>query len=273
MGANEFKKFIHHLVLIILVILFIFPVYYSFVISTINYKEVFNEVPKLLPGNQLFNNYYKSWFDVNMGKMLITSILFSTATIVGKIILAILTSFAISHFDFKGKNLVFFLTLITLMIPVPVRIISTYQLIASFGWINTYKGLIIPLIASATGTFMLRQTFKSVPRELAEATMIDGGGPLTYLWRVLLPVSKTTISALFVILFIWSWNQYLWPLIVVSNANLRVIQLGIESAIPKGELPRWNLIMPIVIIAMLPPLIVILSLQKSLVNGLIETEK
>ena len=211
----------------------------------------------------------------HLGRLLLNSLIFALTTTFGKIILSILTSFAIVYFDFKFKNFIFFITLLTLMMPVPVRIMSTYEVVNSFGWINTYQGLIFPMIASATGTFLLRQIFMSVPAELAEATIVDGGGPMTFLFKVLMPIAKTNIAALFVILFIWAWNQYLWPLIITTNPNMNVVQLGIEAVIPKGgtALPKWNQIMPVVIFTMLPPLAVILYLQKSFVQGLIEPEK
>lgn len=275
MHKTKLQSLLNHLLLIVLVIIVIFPVYYAFVISSISFKEVFSMPPKLLPGANLMANYGHAWNSVNLGRLLINSLIFALFTTFGKIFLSILTSFAIVYFDFRFKNFVFFITLLTLMMPVPVRIMSTYEVVSSFGWINSYQGLIFPMIASATGTFLLRQIFMSVPKELAEATIVDGGGPLTFLFKVLIPIAKTNIAALFVILFIWAWNQYLWPLIITTNPNMNVVQLGIEAVIPKGgtALPKWNQIMPVVIFTMIPPLGVILYLQRSFVQGLIEPEK
>jgi len=275
MHKQKYHRILNHIILIILVLIVIFPVYYTFVISSISFQDVFSMPPSILPGTNIMENYSHAWNTVHLGRLLLNSLIFALTTTFGKIILSILTSFAIVYFDFKFKNFIFFITLLTLMMPVPVRIMSTYEVVNSFGWINTYQGLIFPMIASATGTFLLRQIFMSVPTELAEATIVDGGGPIVFLFKVLMPIAKTNIAALFVILFIWAWNQYLWPLIITTNPNMNVVQLGIEAVIPKGgtALPKWNQIMPVVIFTMLPPLAVILYLQKSFVQGLIEPEK
>jgi sn-glycerol 3-phosphate transport system permease protein len=261
--------------LIFVVVVVIFPVYYSFTISSLEFKRIFSLPPRVLPDRHVLENYAFAWKNLDIGRLLFNSIFFALLTTSGKICLSVLTAFSIVYFNFKGKNFVFAITLLTLMMPVPVRIISTYQVVSTLQWLNSFQGLIVPLIASATGTFLLRQTFRNIPRELAEATIVDGGGPIRFLLRVLVPLAKTNIAALFVILFIWSWNQYLWPLLITTSREMRVIQLGIESVIPKGgtALPKWNQIMPVVIFAMVPPLIVILALQRSFVKGLLEPEK
>ncbi len=274
-GRDNLLKLLNHLILIAIILLLAFPVYYTFVVSTLEMGEVFRLPPRIIPGTQLIENYSQAWQNANLGRLLFNSTIFSLLVAGGKIGISILTAFALVYFDFKGKSLVFFLTLVTLMMPVPIRVVSTYDIISSFGWLNSFRGLVIPMMYSATGTFLFRQTFKQIPRELVEATIVDGGGPLRFLWSVLLPLSKTNLAALFVILFIWSWNRYLWPLVISTDPNMHVIQLGIEAVIPAGgdALPRWNQIMPVVIFAMLPPMAVILGLQKQFVKGLIEPEK
>ena len=268
-------RLVNHLVLITIVVMLAFPVYYAFVVSTLEFQEVFRLPPRLLPGAELLENYAQAWQRANLGRLLFNSTVFSLLVALGKIGISVLTAFALVYFDFRGKSLVFFLTLVTLMMPVPIRVVSTYEVISSFGWLNSFRGLVIPMMYSATGTFLFRQTFRQIPRELVEATIVDGGGPLRFLWSVLIPLSKTNLAALFVILFIWSWNRYLWPLVITTEPGMHVIQLGIEAVIPAGgdALPRWNHIMPVVIWAMLPPMAVILGLQKQFVKGLIEPEK
>ena len=274
-NKDNLFKLLNHVILIAIILLLAFPVYYTFVVSTLESGEVFRLPPRIIPGTQIIENYSHAWQNANLGRLLFNSTVFSLLVAGGKIGISILTAFALVYFDFKGKNLVFFLTLVTLMMPVPIRVVSTYDIISSFGWLNSFRGLVIPMMYSATGTFLFRQTFKQIPRELVEATIVDGGGPLRFLWSVLLPLSKTNLAALFVILFIWSWNRYLWPLVISTDPNMHVIQLGIEAVIPAGgdALPRWNRIMPVVIFAMLPPMAVILGLQKQFVKGLIEPEK
>ncbi len=263
-----------HILLILLLIIVIFPVYYAFVVSSSTRVEVFSRPPTLLPGGNLLFNFYRTWTQTNLPRAMYNSTIFSLTVSLGKLAISLLTAYAIVFFKFKLAAPVFFLTLFTLMMPIPVRLMSTYEVVSSIGWIDTYQGLIIPMIASATGTFLFRQIFKTIPNELAEATVIDGGGPFAFLFHVLIPLVKTNAAALFVILFIWSWNQYLWPLLITTSGEMQVVQLGIEGLIPGGgQLPDWTLIMPYVIAAMLPPLAVILGLQRYFVKGLIEPNK
>ncbi len=263
-----------HILLILLLIVIIFPVYYSFIVSSSERVEVYERPPTFTPGDQLATNFYRVWHGTDLPRALFNSTVFSLSVTFGKLIISLMTAYAIVFFDFKLAAPVFFLTLFTLMMPVPVRLMSTYEVVSSLGMIDTYQGLILPMIASATGTFLFRQIFKTIPNELAEATVIDGGGPLQFLFHVLLPLVKTNAAALFVILFIWTWNQYLWPLLITTSSEMRVVQLGIEGLIPGGgQLPDWTLIMPYVVSAMVPPLVVILGLQRYFVKGLIEPNK
>lgn len=268
------SKLIIYLIIIAILFISLFPVYYAFVVSSSTLAEVYRRPPTFTPGGSLLENFNRVWYQTNLPRALFNSTVFSLSVTSGKILISLLTSFAIVYFDFRGKNFIFFLALFTLMMPIPVRIMSTYQVVSSFGWVDSYQGLIIPMLASATGTFMFRQVFRTIPRELIEATLIDGGGPFTFLYHVLLPLVKTNIAALFVILFIWSWNQYLWPLLITTSSDMQVVQLGIEGLIPPGaELPDWTLIMPYVLGALVPPTIVIMALQRQFVQGYIEPEK
>jgi len=168
----------------------------------------------------------------------------------------------------------FWMIFVTLMLPVPVRIISTYQVVTTLGWVDTYAGLTIPLIASATATFLFRQFYLTIPDELVDAAKIDGSGPLRFLWSILLPNSGANIAALFVVMFIYGWNQYLWPLMVTNSEKMKVVVVGIASLIPTGtQLPEWNLVMAGAIMALLPPVLILLLMQRWFVHGLIESEK
>jgi sn-glycerol 3-phosphate transport system permease protein len=209
-----------------------------------------------------------------MGRLLVNSAIVAVAVSVGKIIISILSAFAIVYFNFRGKQIAFWMIFVTLMLPVPVRIISTYQVVTTLGWVDTYAGLTIPLIASATATFLFRQFYMTIPDELVDAAKIDGSGPLRFLWSILLPNSGANIAALFVVMFIYGWNQYLWPLMVTNSESMKVVVVGIASTIPTGtQLPEWNLVMATAIMAILPPVLIVLLMQRWFVHGLIESEK
>jgi sn-glycerol 3-phosphate transport system permease protein len=209
-----------------------------------------------------------------MGQLLINSGIVAFTVSLGKILISILSAFAIVYFNFRGKQIAFWLIFITLMLPVPVRIISTYQVVASMGWVDTYAGLTIPLIASATATFLFRQFYLTIPDELVDAAKIDGSGPLRFLWSILLPNSGANIAALFVVMFIYGWNQYLWPLMVTSSEKMKVVVVGIVSTVPTGtQPPEWNLVMAAAMMALLPPVLVVILMQRWFVHGLIESEE
>ena len=271
---RDWTKVTVHILLIFSVCLIGFPLYYSFVISTQNIDEVIQKPQKLLPSTHLVENYAKVWKRTNMGRLLINSAIVAVTVSLGKILISILSAFAIVYFNFRGKQIAFWMIFVTLMLPVPVRIISTYQVVATLGWVDTYAGLTIPLIASATATFLFRQFYLTIPDELVDAAKIDGSGPLRFLWSILLPNSGANIAALFVVMFIYGWNQYLWPLMVTNSEKMKVVVVGIASTIPTGtQLPEWNLVMATAIMAILPPVIIILLMQRWFVHGLIESEK
>jgi sn-glycerol 3-phosphate transport system permease protein len=220
------------------------------------------------------HNYVDAWVRVGMGRLLLNSAIVALAVASGKIVISLLSAFAIAYFDFRGKQVVFWMIFVTLMLPIPVRIVSTYQVISVLGWVDTYWGLTVPLMASATGTFLFRQFFLTIPDSLAEAAQLDGAGPMRFLWSILLPLSKANIAALFVILFVYGWNEYLWPLMVTNSPDMRTAVIGIDSLVPRtSQLPEWNVTMAAAVMTLLPPVAVIVILQRWFVRGLIETEK
>ena len=273
--SNGFlKKFGIHLLLVAIVLVIGFPLIYAFAISTQSLKEVMAR-PTLRISSFLLENHRDAWVRSNMGRLLLNSTLVALSATVGKIVLSILSAFAIVFFDFKLKAVAFWTIFITLMLPVPVRIISTYQVISDLGWLDSYRGLIIPLLASATGTFSFRQFYQSIPNELVEAAQIDGAGPLRFLFHVLIPNSWANIAALFVVLFIAGWNQYLWPLMITHTREMQVVVVGLRRLIPGGGelLPEWNIVMAAAIFALILPVLVIITMQKWFVEVVIDTEK
>jgi sn-glycerol 3-phosphate transport system permease protein len=272
---------VSHIVLIGGAILVAFPLYVAFVASTQTLEEVMQMPMSLLPGDQFLENYHQVLFAgtttgsrAAVWDMLINSTVMALVVPVGKITISILSSFAIVYFRFPLRNFFFWMIFVTLMLPVEVRIIPTYKVMADLGLLNTYAGLTLPLIASATATFLFRQFFMTIPDELAEAARIDGAGPMRFFWDVVLPLSKTTIAALFVIQFIYGWNQYLWPLLITSEEEMYTVVIGIKRMIVGGDAANeWNLVMATAMLAMLPPALVVVLMQKWFVKGLVETEK
>lgn len=263
-----------HSLLILSILLIGFPLYYAFVLSTQSMDEVTVTPQKLWPSTHMWENYTRIWNRLELGRLLLNSTILALAVSLGKIAISIISAFAIVYFNFRGKQIFFWMIFVTLMVPVPVRMISTYQVISQLGWVDTYLGLTIPLIASATATFLFRQFYLTVPDELVDAAKIDGSGPLRFLWSVLLPNSGANIAALFVVMFIYGWNQYLWPLMVTSSDKMKVIVVGIASTIPSGtQPPEWNLVMAVAMIALIPPVLIVLLMQRYFMHGLLETEK
>ncbi len=257
-----------HLFLIISVSLIAFPIVYAFLVSTLDVNQVYTSPPQLRFGSNLINNYREAWVSSNMGRLLLNSGFISIVTALGKIVLSICAAFAFTYFgNFKGKNILFLIILITHMLPLPIRIVPTYQLMDNLNWLDSYYALTVPFFASATGVLLFRQFYMTIPHSLLEASLIDGITPMRFLWSILLPLSKSNIVALFTIEFIWVWNQYLWPLVVTNSERVRVVQIGLKMLIPSDAQPEWNVIMAALIIGVIPPLVVYLTLQKSLVEG------
>ncbi len=268
-------RLVVHALLIVSVVVIAFPLYYAFVISTQSLQDVIRKPPVLLPSSHLIENYWQAWQQSGMAHLLENSLIMAVTVAVGKIAISMLSAFAVVYFEFRGRRLVFWTIFVTLMLPIPVRILPTYEVVGQLGWLNTYAGLTVPLMASATATFLFRQFYLTVPNELCEAAQLDGCGPLRFLWSFLLPLSWANIAALFVVLFIYGWNEYLWPLLITSTEEMRTVVIGLESLIPRSgpELPTWNVVMAGAMLALLPPVAVIVVMQRWFVRGLIESEK
>ncbi len=269
--------FFSHTLILFGIAIILFPIYLAFVASTHEQAALVTPPMPLLPGDFFWSNYSEalgSGVNVPVWKMLMNSMVMSLGITIGKIVISLLSAFAIVYFNFRLKMVFFWLIFITLMLPVEVRIVPTYQVIANFGMLNSYSGLIFPLIASATATFLFRQVFMSMPNELVEAAKVDGAGPMKFFWDILVPVSKTNIAALFVILFIYGWNQYLWPLLITTEPDMNTIVMGIKQMFPSGDdIPNWPVIMATAILAMLPPIVVIIFMQRLFIKGLVDSEK
>jgi sn-glycerol 3-phosphate transport system permease protein len=274
--------FVSHLVLVIGVAIVALPVYVTFVASTLAASEVLQSPMPMLPGSHLLENYRTVLLQgasanvttAPVGRMMFNSLVMALIIAFGKIAISLLSAFAVVYFRFRFRALAFWLIFVTLMLPVEVRILPTYKVVSDLHMLDTYAGLTVPLIASATATFLFRQFFLTIPDELAEAARIDGAGPLRFLKDVVIPLSRPNIAALFVILFIYGWNQYLWPLLVTTDESMYTAVIGIKRLIAGGEqATEWNLVMATAMLAMLPPALVVLLMQKWFVKGLVDTEK
>ncbi len=276
--------YLTHAVLVLGILVVAFPIYLTFVASTHTIKDLVQNPMPVWPGAELANNYHQTLTaglgeasgagTVGAGRMMVNSLIMALGIALGKIAISIIAAFAIVYFKFPLRMAAFWLIFITLMLPVEVRILPTYAVVADLGMLDTYWGLTIPLIASATATFMFRQVFLAVPDELAEAARIDGAGPLRFFWDILLPISRTNIAALFVILFIYGWNQYLWPLLVTTDQSMVTIVIGINRMLAVGDdQAEWQLVMATTMLAMVPPVLVVVFMQRLFVKGLVETEK
>jgi sn-glycerol 3-phosphate transport system permease protein len=271
-----------HVVLLLGVAIVAFPLYVTFVASTQTAEEILHAPMSLLPGSHLVENYVAALKGTAMGaasnapvgRMMMVSLITALVIALGKIAISLLSAFAIVYFRFPLRNVFFWAIFVTLMLPVEVRIGPTYEVVAGLGMLNTYAGLTVPLIASATATFLFRQFFLTVPDELVEAARIDGAGPMRFFKDVLVPLSATSIAALFVIQFIYGWNQYLWPLLVTTDESMYPVVIGIKRMISGGDAATdWNIVMATAMLAMVPPALVVLLMQKWFVKGLVDTEK
>jgi sn-glycerol 3-phosphate transport system permease protein len=277
---RPFLTFLSHLVMILGVAVVALPIWVTFVASTHDQARMFQAPVPLWPGAHLVENYRAILTEglgsaaPPVGRMLLNSMVMALSIAIGKIAISIIAAYAIVYFKFPLRMTFFWMIFITLMLPVEVRILPTYQVVADFGLLNSYAGLTIPLIASATATFLFRQFFLSVPEELAEAARIDGAGPLRFFRDILLPLSRTSIAALFVIQFIYGWNQYLWPLLVTTDERYYTIVMGISRMVNVLDTTAdWSRVMATTMLAMVPPVIVVVLMQRQFVRGLIETEK
>ena len=277
---NRILDVVTYLVLIAGVAVVMLPLYVAFVASTQTQEQVMAAPMSLVPGDRLLANYTEVLSagagnsQAAVGRMLLNSLVMALTVAIGKIMISLISAFALIYFRFPFRQACFWLIFVTLMLPVEVRIMPTYQVMSDLKLLDTYTGLTLPLIASATATFLFRQFFLTVPDELTEAARIDGAGPLRFFWSILLPLSRTNIAALFVILFILGWNQYLWPLLITTQESMYTVVIGIKRMISGGDAAtEWNLVMATAILAMLPPVLVVVLMQRWFVKGLVETEK
>ncbi|MGO4746688.1 sn-glycerol-3-phosphate ABC transporter permease UgpE [Serratia quinivorans] len=269
-----------HVMLIIGVLVVLFPLYVAFVAATLDDKQVFQVPMTLIPGGHLWENISNIWqggvgnLKVPFSLLLLNSVVMALAITFGKILVSVLSAYAIVYFRFPLRSLFFWLIFLTLMLPVEVRIFPTVEVISNLNLLDSYTGLTLPLMASATATFLLRQFFMTLPDELLEAARIDGAGPMRFFWDIVLPLSKTNLAALFVITFIYGWNQYLWPILITSDASMGTAVAGIKSMISTSGAPtQWNQVMAAMILTLIPPLTVVLLMQRWFVRGLVDSEK
>ena len=282
MRAAARIEWIPNLVLIVGVAIFAFPIYVALIGSTWDAASIGSGRLPLFPGRDLIDNYVNAWTSGEgarvrgypMRVMMLNSLIMALGIAFGKIVISILSAYAVVFFRFPLRMFFFWMIFITLMLPVEVRIIPTYEVVTRLGLIDNFGGLIIPLIASATATLLFRQFFMTIPDEMVEAAKIDGAGPLRFFWDTVIPLSRTNIAALFVILFIYGWNQYLWPLLITTSRSMQTVVVGIVSMIGNGDVINdWNLVMATAVLAMAPPVAVVMLMQRWFVKGLVDTEK
>ncbi len=271
-----------HAVLIIGIVIVALPIWITFVAATHDPVRMTQAPIPMLPGGHFWENFTQTLFGGGLSgtesapvwRMLLNSLMMALMISFGKIAISLLSAFAIVYFKFPFRMGFFWLIFITLMLPVEVRILPTFEVVADLGMLNSYWGLSIPLIASATATFMFRQVFLTIPDEMLESARIDGAGPLRFFWDILIPLSRTNIAALFVILFIYGWNQYLWPLLITTETDMTTIVMSIKQMLEAAEQsPQWNIIMMTALLAMIPPVFVVVAMQRLFVQGLTETDK
>ena len=297
-----------HLILACGLIIILVPIWLAFVAATHTLQAVNSAPVEFWPGDQLWVNLQQAWVQSDFGPKFVNTLIVSVGVVVGKITLACITAFALVFFNFRVRMLIFWMIFITLMLPLEVRIVPTYAVAANaltpfqaimdwtgISWLiatlsgvevalewnllNSYTGLILPLVATATGTFLYRQFFLTIPDELVEAARMDGAGPLRFLWDVLIPLSKTNIAALATIMFVYAWNQYLWPLLVVTDrSNYGMVVVQLSDLVPDqlttgGGTPTWHLAMAATLVVMLPPIAIVILMQRWFVRGLINTDK
>jgi sn-glycerol 3-phosphate transport system permease protein len=273
--------FLTHAVLLLGVLIFAFPIYVALVASTQDSGSIGRGEMSLLPGSHLVENYLAAWFSgggrttvASVRAMMLNSLVMAVVIATGKIAISILSAYAVVFFSFPLRMAFFWMIFVTLMLPVEVRIIPTYEVVSNLNLINSYAGLTIPLIASATATLLFRQFFLTIPDELVEAAKIDGAGPLRFFWDTVLPLSRTNLAALFVILFIYGWNQYLWPLLITTSRDYETMVVGVSKMIGTGDAQNeWNTIMATAVLSMLPPVGIVVLMQRWFVKGLVESEK
>jgi len=252
-----------HIIMFIAVLLVTFPLIYAIILSTQSAS-----LGTLKPGTAAMDNYRTAWQRADMGLLIRNTLIVALSVALGKIVLSILGAYALVYFRVRGGIIILALIMLTHLLPLPVRIVPTYELLTKLKWVDTFKGLTIPFFASATGILLFQQFFRTVPTDLADAARVDGAGPFRFLVSILIPVSRTNIGALFLIEFVYMWNQYLWPLIVANSDSTRQIQIGIKLLVATDSVIDWGVLMAGTVIVIIPPLVVLLALQRSLMSGL-----
>ncbi|MCP4377860.1 MAG: sn-glycerol-3-phosphate ABC transporter permease UgpE [bacterium] len=277
---RPWTTFFTHVTLVVGVAIMAFPIYITFVASTHTLEDILQSPMPIFPGSHFMENYKMALtsgvaaLGVSVGRMMFNSLIMALGITFGKISISLLAAFAIVYFNFRFRVFFFWMIFVTLMLPVEVRILPTFKVVADLGMLDTYAGLTIPLIASATATFLFRQVFMAVPDELAEAARIDGAGPMRFFIDILVPMTRTNMAAMFVILFIYGWNQYLWPLLITTDESMYTILIGINRMLAVGDdFAEWQIVMATTMLAMLPPVCVVVFMQRLFVQGLTETEK
>ncbi len=280
LNRSPWMTFLTYAILVAGVCLVGLPLWVTFVASTQTFEQVVAAPMSLIPGTQIIKNYSavlaggSQDLSAPVARMMMVSGFMALGVALGKIFISLLSAFALIYFRFPFKTFFFWMIFVTLMLPVEVRIMPTYQVMSDLKLLNTYTGLILPLVASATATFLFRQFFMTVPDELAEAAKLDGAGPLRFFWSVLLPLSRTNIAAMFVILFVYGWNQYLWPLLITTDESMYSIVIGIRRMLAAGDAAtEWHLVMATAMLAMIPPVLVVVLMQKWFVKGLVDSDK
>ena len=279
---RPYLAILSHIILVLGVAIVALPIWITFVAATHDEVRMLQAPIPMLPGGHFWENFKQTLFGSGLSgtqstpvwRMLLNSMAMALMISGGKIAISLISAFAIVYFKFPFRMGFFWMIFITLMLPVEVRILPTFEVVASLGMLNSYLGLSVPLIASATATFMFRQVFLTIPDEMLESARIDGAGPMRFFWDILIPLSRTNIAALFVILFIYGWNQYLWPLLITTDTDMTTIVMSIKQMLEAAEQsPQWNIIMMTALLAMIPPVFVVVAMQKLFVQGLTETDK
>ena len=252
-----------HLIMALAVFLVSFPLIYAFILSTQD-----SHIGTLAPGSALVENYQQAWQQANMGLLMRNTLIVALGVALGKIVLAILGAYALIYFRVRGGMAILGLIMLTHLLPLPVRVVPTYELLTELDWVNSFQGLTIPFFASATGLLLFQQFFRTVPVDLADAARVDGAGPFRFLVSMLIPISRTNIGALFLIEFVYMWNQYLWPLLVANSEQTRQIQIGIKLLVATDAVIEWGTVRAGALMAIVPPLVVLLVLQRSLMTGM-----
>ena len=255
-----------HIALSLIVFIVAFPLIFAVIKATQDSSQVVSA--NLLPGTAFWSNLKEAWDAAHLGTYMRNSFIVAITVTVGKTLLSMMAALAFVYFRFPFKTPLFGLVLFSLMLPAELKIVALFDLVNDLGWVNTYQAIIVPFLASATGTFLFRQHFMNIPRSMAEAAQIDGASPWQFLWLILIPMSMNTIGALGVIQFVYIWDQYLWPLVIIRDVDHQVVQVGLRSLIGSADGTNWGSVMAGTIVSLLPPLVMFGLLQEQFSRGI-----